>query len=113
MEILQSRARPICHRSCCCARRIYAIKISQSSSQIEIANILHVSAGTVNNDISYLREQAKYNIRKYIDEKLPYEYEWCVIGQMIKEASDTAESVDKRTKIQTLSLAKDGYAMKM
>ena len=44
---------------------------------------------------------------------MPYEYEWCVIGQMINEAPDTAESVDKRTKIQTLSLAKDGYAMKM
>ena len=38
----------------CCARRIYAIKISQSSSQTEIANILHVSAGTVNNDIHTL-----------------------------------------------------------
>ena len=32
---------------------------------------------------------------------------------MIKEASDTAESVDRRTKIQALSLAKDVYAMKM
>ena len=44
---------------------------------------------------------------------MPYEYEWCVIGQTIKEASYTAESVDRRTKIQTLSLAKDVYAMKM
>jgi len=32
---------------------------------------------------------------------------------MIKEASDTAESVDRRTKIQALSLAKDVYAIKM
>jgi hypothetical protein len=30
---------------------------------------------------------------------------------MIKEASDTAESVDRRTKIQALSLAKDVYAL--
>ena len=59
---------------------ICANKISQSSSQTEIANILHVISGIINNDISYLREQAKYNIRKYIDEKLPYEYEWCVLG---------------------------------
>jgi hypothetical protein len=80
LEILQSKARPIWHRSCCYARRIYAIKISQSSSQTEIANIPHVISGIINNDISYLREQAKYNIRKYIDEKLPYEYEWCVLG---------------------------------
>jgi hypothetical protein len=32
---------------------------------------------------------------------------------MIKEVSDTAEKVDRRTKIQTLSLAKDVYGMKM
>ena len=32
---------------------------------------------------------------------------------MIKEASDTVESVDRRTKIQALSLAKDVYALKM
>jgi hypothetical protein len=88
---------------------------SQSRSQTEIANILHVSVGTINNDISYLREQAKYNIRRYIDEKLPYEYERCVIGlnEIIKEAWDTANTGDRRTKIQALSLAKDAYAMKM
>jgi hypothetical protein len=80
---------------------------SQSRSQTEIANILHVSAGTVNNDISYLKEQAKYNIRKYIDEKLPYEYERCIIGlnEIIKESWDTANTEDRRTKIQELSLA--------
>jgi len=32
---------------------------------------------------------------------------------MIKEASDTAESADRRTKIQARSLAKDVYALKM
>jgi hypothetical protein len=88
---------------------------SQSRSQTEIANILHVSVGTINNDISYLKEQAKYNIRRYIDEKLPYEYERCVIGlnEIIKEAWDTANTEDRKTKIQALSLAKDAYAMKM
>jgi len=54
---------------------ICANKISQSSSQTEIANILHVISGIINNDISYLREQAKYNARKYIVKKLPYKYE--------------------------------------
>jgi len=38
------------------------------------------SVGTVNNDISYVREEPKYNIRKYVDEKLSYEYERYVIG---------------------------------
>jgi hypothetical protein len=88
---------------------------SQSRSQTEIANILHVSVGTVNNDISFLREQSKYNIRKYIDDKLPYEYERCVIGlnEIIKEAWNAANTGDRREKIQALSLAKDAYAMKM
>ncbi|MGB6671881.1 MAG: hypothetical protein WBE34_05560 [Candidatus Nitrosopolaris sp.] len=85
-------------------------------SQTEIANILHVSVGTINNDISYLREQAKYNIRKYVDEKLPYEYERCVIGlnEIIKETWITAQnSQDTREKIQALSLAKECYGMKL
>jgi hypothetical protein len=37
----------------------------------EISRILQVSIGTVNIDLSILRQQAKENIRKYIDEKLP------------------------------------------
>ena len=36
-----------------------------------MASILQVSIGTVNRDLSYLRQQAKSNIRRYIDEKLP------------------------------------------
>jgi hypothetical protein len=46
---------------------------------------------------------------------LPYEYERCIIGlnEIIKEAWDTTESVDGRTKIQALSLAKDAYAMNL
>jgi hypothetical protein len=81
---------------------------SQSRSQTEIANILHFSVGTVNSDISFLREQAKHNIRRYIDEKLPYEYERWVIGlnEIIKEAWATANTDDRREKIQALSLAK-------
>jgi hypothetical protein len=33
-----------------------------------------VSNGTVNRDLSILRQQAKSNIKKYIDERLPEEY---------------------------------------
>jgi transposase len=47
---------------------------SQGHSQREIAQILQVSNGTVNRDLSYLRQQAKSNIRRYIDERLPEEY---------------------------------------
>ena len=39
-----------------------------------------VGLATVNRDVVYLRNQAKTNIKKYIDERLPEEYEKCLIG---------------------------------
>jgi len=89
---------------------------SQGHTQSEIAQTLRVSVGTVNNDLSYLREQAKFNIGKYIDEKLPHEYEKCLVGlnAIVKEAWTTSQQTqDRREKIQALSLAKDCYAMKL
>ena len=53
---------------------------SQGHSQPEMASILQVSIGTVNGDLSYLRQQAKSNIRRYIHERLPEEYERCLVG---------------------------------
>src|SRR5919198_645314 len=66
---------------------------SKGYSQREISQVLQVGLATVNRDISYLRDQAKNNIKKYIDERLPEEYE--------------------REKIQALSLAKDCYSMRL
>ena len=89
---------------------------SQGRTQSEIAQTLQVSVGTVNNDLSYLREQAKYNIGKYIDEKLPHEYEKCLIGLNLiqREAWNTTQNTeDLRERIHALSLAKECYAMKM
>ncbi|MFL6316625.1 MAG: ECF-type sigma factor [Nitrososphaeraceae archaeon] len=48
-------------------------------SQREIAQVLQISNGTVNRDLSVLRQQAKDNIKKYIDERLPEEYEKCPV----------------------------------
>jgi hypothetical protein len=89
---------------------------SQGSSQREISKILQVGIGTVNRDLSYLRQQAKENIRKYIDERLPEEYEKCLVGltAILKEAWNTSQQTeDRREKIQALSLAKDCYSMKL
>jgi Trp operon repressor len=47
---------------------------SKGYSQREIAGILQIGLATVNRDILYLRNQAKTNIKKYIDERLPEEY---------------------------------------
>ena len=40
------------------------------SNQSEIARILQVDKSIVCRDIAYLREQAKSNIKRYIDERL-------------------------------------------
>jgi transposase len=48
---------------------------SQGHSQREIAQILQVSNGSVNKDLFILRQQAKHNIKRYIDERPPEEYE--------------------------------------
>ena len=89
---------------------------SKGYSQREISQMLQVGLATVNRDISYLRNQAKTNIKKYIDERLPEEYEKCLIGltAITKEAWNTAHDPEyKREKIQALSLAKDCYSMKL
>ncbi len=89
---------------------------SQGHSQPEISRILQVSIGTINRDISILRQQAKEKIKKYIDERLPEEYEKCLVGlnAITKEAWNTAQNTeDKREKIQALSLAKECYSMKL
>jgi Trp operon repressor len=53
---------------------------SKGYSQREISQTLQVGLATVNRDISYLRNQAKTNIKSYIDERLPEEYEKCLVG---------------------------------
>jgi predicted transcriptional regulator len=89
---------------------------SKGYSQREISQVLQVGLATVNRDISYLRNQAKTNIKKYIDERLPEEYEKSLVGlnAITKEAWNTAQQTeDKREKIQALSLAKECYSMKL
>ena len=53
---------------------------SQGYNQSEISRILQISQPTITRDITYLRQQAKSNIKRYIDERLPEEYEKCLVG---------------------------------
>jgi hypothetical protein len=89
---------------------------SQGLSQREISQVLQISIGTVNRDLSYLRQNAKNNIKRYVDERLPEEYEKCLVGlnSILREAWITAaKAEDKREKLQALSLAKECYSMKL
>jgi hypothetical protein len=88
----------------------------QGYSQREIAKLLQVGNGTIASDQMFLRQKAKENIREYLNERLPDEYEICMAGinSILKEAWITSQNTeDKREKIQALSLAKECYSMKL
>jgi DNA-binding MarR family transcriptional regulator len=71
------------------------------SIQSEIARILQVDKSIICRDIAYLRQQAKFNIKRYIDERLPEEYERCLVGltAITKEAWNASQQTeDKREK---------------
>src|SRR4026207_444065 len=90
--------------------------LSKGDSQSDIAKTLHVDLSIISRDVYFLRQQAKANIKRYIDERLPEEYEKCLVGlnAITKEAWNTAHNTeDKREKIQALSLAKECYSMKL
>jgi hypothetical protein len=90
--------------------------LSKGDSQSEIAKVLQVDLSIISRDVYFLRQQAKDNIKRYIDERLPEEYEKCLVGlnAITKEAWNTAHNTeDKREKIQALSLAKECYSMKL
>jgi hypothetical protein len=89
---------------------------SQGYSQTEISRILNISQPTINRDLAYLRQRAKSNIKRYIDERLPEEYEKSLAGltAILREAWTTSQQTqDRREKIQALSLAKECYSMKL
>ena len=63
-----------------------------------------------------MRQQAKENIATYVDERLPEEYEKCLVGlnSILKEAWTISQSENiKGDKIKALALAKECYAMKL
>ena len=89
---------------------------SKGYSQSYIARILQVDKSVICRDMTALNQQSQENIKKYVDEKLPNEYEKCLVGltAITKEAWNTSQQTeDKREKIQALSLAKDCYSMKL
>lgn len=52
---------------------------------------------TICRDVDYIRQQAKENIAKYVDERLPEEYEKCLVGlnSVLKEAWTVSQRTQK------------------
>ena len=87
---------------------------SKGHSQREIASFLKVGIGTVNRDLVHLRQQPKENIKRYVNERLPEEYEKWLVGlnSILREAwSISYATASKIEKIKSLMLAKECYAM--
>jgi hypothetical protein len=79
--------------------------ISQGHNQSEISRIMQIPVSTINRDVLYLRQQAKDNIRRYVDERLPEEYEKCLVGltSILREGWTTSyKTEDSKEKIPGL-----------
>jgi predicted transcriptional regulator len=96
---------------------------SQGHSQPEIAKILQINQPTINRDIGYLRGQARQNLQKHIQDKLPEEYQnymtginqvlkicWEIVNKSrnINNNNGTAlTQTDNKTVLQALALIND------
>ena len=71
-------------------------------NQRQIASISKVGLTSVNEDLQYLRLQAKDNITEYVNEYLPVEYENCLEGlnNILTEGWRMSLDGEKREKIQ-------------
>jgi hypothetical protein len=98
-------------------------------SQWDVAEELQIDQSTVSRDIQYLRQQAQENLQKHIQQKLPEEYQRCLIGmnqvlklswqiannnpkqngQDLNDNRNTVTTGDDRTRLQALSLINDCY----
>jgi hypothetical protein len=70
--------------------------LSKGDSQSEIAKVLQVDLSIISRDVYFLRRQSKENIKKYIDERLPEEYEKCLVGltAILKEAWNASQQTE-------------------
>ena len=64
---------------------------------------MQISQPTINRNITFLRQQAKENIKRYIDERLPEEYEKCLVGltAITKEAWNTSQQTEDKKRKDT------------
>jgi hypothetical protein len=102
---------------------------SQGNTQSDISKTLHAGEATISRDISYLRQQAKLNLKTHINDKLPEEYQNCMVGinrvlkicwQIVNESknvnNDNGQIVtmtDNKTVLQALALINDCNKYKM
>jgi hypothetical protein len=104
---------------------------SQGHSEREIASRLQMHPTTVHRDLAFLRRQAQENLKTRIHERLPEQYQNCMVGinQVLKICweivnksrnvdndngnSQTMTVIDNKTVLQALALINDCNKYKM
>jgi hypothetical protein len=113
-------------------RRAKVLELSsQGYSQIEIATNLRMDKSVISRDLAYLRQQAQDNLKMHIQDKLPEEYQNCMVGinQVLKicweivnksrnannndNSGQTVTMIDNKTVLQALALINDCNKYKM
>jgi hypothetical protein len=99
-------------------RRSQVLELSsQGQTERQIATVLQVGKTTVHKDLAYLSCQAKENLRTHIQDKLPEEYQKCMVGinQVLNIAWSIVNKsvVDDKTRLQALALINDCNKYKM
>ncbi|MGI0043495.1 MAG: ECF-type sigma factor, partial [Nitrososphaeraceae archaeon] len=85
-------------------------------SEREIANQMQISDTTIHRDLILLREQAKEHIHKYIDERVPFEYQKTLAGLegIIKNMSNIIfTSTDNEEIMKASSIKMQAYNLRM
>jgi hypothetical protein len=111
-------------------RRAKVLELSsQGYSQIEIATDLQIDKSVICRDLVYLRQLASENLKTHVQDKLPEEYQNCMVGinQVLKicweivnksrnvnnDNSQTVTMTDNKTVLQALALINDCNKYKM
>ena len=82
----------------------------------EIANQLQISDTTIHRDLAVLKQQAKEHIRKYIDERVPFEYQKTLAGLegIIKNMSNIiSQSTDNEEIMKASNIKMQAYNLRM
>jgi hypothetical protein len=100
-------------------RRSQVLELSsQGQTERQIATVLKVGRTIVHKDLAYLSRQAKESLRTHVQDKLPEEYQKCMVGinhvlNMAWSIVNKSAVVDDKTRLQALALINDCNKYKM
>jgi hypothetical protein len=84
--------------------------------QSSISAELQVSEASISSDVQYLRKQAKENIKEYVTQHLPEQYQICLsaLDMILKNAFVIMQKTDdNREKLAAMELFKDTHLVKL